>query len=207
MTARGGYSTITYEDYVRVHRAEHGLHKAGKGRIGVVVASGEIGDGEQPPGSIGGETASKLLRQARLDDDVAAVVLRINSPGGSGSASEQIYREVVAIRAAGKPVVVSMSDVAASGGYYVAAPANRIFASANTITGSIGVFSTVPTLDRTLDKVGITVDGVGTTAMSGKLRLDRPLDKASSDYLQLFGGSFLRDLRRACRRRARQDAC
>jgi protease-4 len=156
----------------------------------VVVASGEIADGEQPPGSIGGETVSKLLRQARQDDDIAAVVLRIDSPGGSGLASEKIHREVVAIRAAGKPVVVSMGDLAASGGYYVAAPANRIFASANTITGSIGVFTALPTLDRTLGKVGVTVDGVGTTALSGKLRLDRPLDPALRDYAQLSVNHF-----------------
>jgi protease IV len=187
---QGNYPLIAYDDYVRVHRAESGLYHAGKGHIGVVVASGEIGDGEQPSGSIGGATLAKLLRQARQDEDVAAVVLRIDSPGGSGEASEQIYREVAAIRAAGKPVVVSMGDLAASGGYYVATPANQIFASANTITGSIGVFSTVPTLDRTLGKVGITVDGVGTTALSGKLRLDRPLDPAVRDYLQLSVNHF-----------------
>jgi protease-4 len=186
----GGYSHITFADYSRVHRAERELHRPGKGRVGVVIASGEIADGEQPPGSIGGETASALLRQARLDDDIAAVVLRVDSPGGSGLASEKIYREVVAIRAAGKPVVVSMGDLAASGGYYVAAPANKIYASANTITGSIGVFSTLPTLDRTLGKVGVTVDGVGTTALSGKLRIDRPLDPALRDYLQLSVDHF-----------------
>jgi protease IV len=112
-------------------------------------------------------------------------VLRVDSPGGSALASEKIYREVAAIRAAGKPVVVSMGDVAASGGYYVAAPANEIVASATTITGSIGIFAAVPTFDRTLTKIGVTVDGVGTTALSGKLRIDRPLDPALRDYLQL----------------------
>jgi protease-4 len=186
----GDYSRIDYGDYVRVHHAEQRLHKAGSGRVGVVVASGEIGDGEQPSGSIGGETASKLLRQAREDDRIAAVVLRIDSPGGSGLASEKIYREVAAIRAAGKPVVVSMGDVAASGGYYVAVPANRIYASANTITGSIGVFSTIPTLDRTLGKIGVTVDGAGTTALSGKMRIDRPMDPALRDYLQFSVDHF-----------------
>jgi protease-4 len=100
-------------------------------------------------------------------------------------ASEQIYREVAAIKAAGKPIVVSMGDMAASGGYYVAAPADEIFASANTLTGSIGIYAAVPTVDRTLDKVGVTVDGVGTTALSGKLRIDRPLDPVLRDYLQL----------------------
>jgi protease-4 len=187
---KGNYPVITYADYVRVHHAEARLHKSGGDHVGVVVASGEIGDGRQPPGSIGGETASELLRQAREDDSIAAVVLRVDSPGGSGNASEQIYREVAAIRAAGKPVVVSMGDLAASGGYYIATPANRIFASANTLTGSIGVFSTVPTLDRTLDKVGVTVDGVGTTELSGKLRVDRPMNPALRDYLQLSVDHF-----------------
>jgi protease IV len=186
----GGFRTIELADYVRVHRAERELRRDGPGRVGVVVASGEIGEGEQPPGSIGSKTAVRLLRQAREDEGIAAVVLRIDSPGGSGPASEQIYREVVAIRAAGKPVVVSMGDVAASGGYYVAAPANRIFASANTITGSIGVFSTLPTLDRTLGKAGITVDGVGTTALSGSMRIDRPMDPALRDYLQFSVNHF-----------------
>ncbi len=179
------YPAIAFDDYVRVHHAEAQLHHASSGRVGVVIAAGEILDGEQPPGAVGGLTTAALLRGARYNDDIAAVVLRVNSPGGSVLASEQIYREVAAIRAAGKPVVVSMGDVAASGGYYVAAPANQIMASATTITGSIGIFAAVPTLDRTLGKLGVTVDGVGTTALSGKLRLDRPLDPALRDYVQL----------------------
>jgi protease-4 len=180
-----GYPVIDLEDYVLVHKAEKQLHKAGAGRVAVVVASGEILDGEQPPGTIGGVTAATLLREARDDGDIAAVVLRVDSPGGSVLASEQIYREVVAIKAAGKPVVVSMGDLAASGGYYIAAPADEIFASPTTITGSIGIFATIPTFDRTLDKLGVTVDGVGTTSLSGKLRIDRPLDPALRDYVQI----------------------
>jgi protease-4 len=186
----GSYRSIDQSAYVRVHRAERELRREAKGRVGVVVASGEIAEGEQPAGSIGSKTAVRLLRQAREDEDIAAVVLRVDSPGGSGPAAEQIWREVVAIRAAGKPVVVSMGDVAASGGYYVAAPANRIFASANTITGSIGVFSVLPTLDRTLGKVGVTVDGVGTTALSGSMRVDRPMDPALRAYMQFSVDHF-----------------
>jgi protease-4 len=178
------YPAIGFDDYVRVHHAEKQLHRDSGGRVGVVVAVGEIMDGEQPPGTVGGLTAAALLREARYDDDIAAVVLRVNSPGGTLLASEQIYREVAAIRAAGKPVVVSMGDVAASGGYYVAAPANLIMASATTITGSIGIFATVPTFDRTLGKLGVTVDGIGTTALSGRMRLDRPLDPALRAYVQ-----------------------
>jgi protease IV len=179
------YPVIEFEDYVRVHHAEKRLHREGAGSVGVVVASGEIRDGQQPPGAVGGLTTAALLRDARFDDDITAVVLRVNSPGGTLLASEQIYREVAAIRAAGKPVVVSMGDVAASGGYYVAAPANQIFASATTITGSIGIYAAVPTLDRTLGKLGVTVDGVGTTDLAGKLRVDRPLDPALREYVQL----------------------
>ncbi|MEO6184725.1 MAG: signal peptide peptidase SppA [Steroidobacteraceae bacterium] len=179
------YPAIEFEDYVRVHQAERRLHGSDGARVAVVIASGEIMDGDQPPGTVGGLTTAALLRDARDDEDIAAVVLRVNSPGGSVLASEQIYREVAAIRAAGKPVVVSMGDLAASGGYYVAAPANEIIASAATITGSIGIFAAVPTIDRTLGKLGVSVDGVGTTALSGKLRVDRPLDPALRDYVQL----------------------
>ena len=179
------YPVIEFDDYVNVQQAAQKLHGSGAGRVGVVVASGEILDGEQPPGTVGGLTAAALLREARDDDDIAAIVLRVNSPGGSVLASEQIYREVAAMRAAGKPVVVSMGDVAASGGYYIAAPANEIFASPNTVTGSIGIFAALPTIDRTLNKIGVTVDGVGTTQLSGKLRLDRSLDPALRDYVQL----------------------
>ena len=111
--------------------------------------------------------------------------LAVDSPGGSAYGSELIRRELELTRAAGKPVVVSMGDVAASGGYYVAAPADEIFASPMTITGSIGIYAVIPTLDRTLGKVGVTVDGVGTTALSGKMRVDRPLDPVLRDYVQL----------------------
>lgn len=180
-----GYSRIKYEDYVQLRHAAQRLARSGGGSIGVVMASGTILDGEQPSGAVGGQTAAGLLRQAREDKDIAAVVLRVDSPGGSALASEVILREVVALRAAGKPVVVSMGDLAASGGYYVAAPADRIIASASTLTGSIGVYAAIPTVDRTLGKLGIGVDGVGTTPLSGKMRIDRPMDPLLRDYAQL----------------------
>jgi protease-4 len=136
-------------------------------KVGIVVAAGDILDGRQPPGTIGGESTADLLRQARYDNSVKAVVLRVDSPGGSMFASEQILREVQALRKAGKPVVVSMSTYAASGGYYISAAANQIFASPTTLTGSIGVFSVVPTFERTLEKLGVKVDGIGTTPLAG----------------------------------------
>ena len=121
----------------------------GKPHIGVIVAAGEILDGDQPPGTVGGDSTARLIRQARLDKDVSAVVLRVDSPGGSVLASEQIYRELLALRAAGKPVIVSMGDLAASGGYYISAPADEIWASPATLTGSIGIFAIIPTIDKT----------------------------------------------------------
>jgi len=120
----------------------------------------------------------------RLDDSVKAVVLRIDSPGGSTFASEVIRREVAALREAGKPVVASMSSLAASGGYYIAMDADRIVASPATLTGSIGIFAMFPTFQRTLEKFGVHTDGVGTTALSGEFRGDRALGEASRSILQ-----------------------
>lgn len=180
-----GFAAIELHDYARVHNAEQQLRRGAKDRVAVIIASGEILDGQQPPGVVGGINTANLLREAREDEHIAAVVLRVDSPGGSVYASEQIYREVAAIKAAGKPIVISMGDLAASGGYYVAAPADEIFASATTLTGSIGIYAALPTFDRTLEKVGVSVDGVGTTALSGKLRLDRPLDPVLRDYMQI----------------------
>jgi protease-4 len=170
--------------YLAAVRPKRALKAKSDAKVGIVVAAGDILDGHQPPGKIGGESTSDLLRQARYDKAVKAVVLRVDSPGGSMFASELILREVQALRKAGKPVVVSMSTYAASGGYYISAAANQIFASPTTLTGSIGVFSVVPTFQRTLEKLGVKVDGLGTTPLAGNLRLDRPLDAASKQILQ-----------------------
>ncbi len=179
----GGFKGVSARDYVRFVRAEEKLRSAGS-KIGVVVASGEILDGEQPPGTIGGTSTARLIREARMDDDVKAVVLRVDSPGGSMLAAEEIHREIGLLKAAGKPFIVSMGDLAASGGYYIAAPADEIWASPATITGSIGIFAVVPTVDKTLGKIGITVDGVGTTPLSGQQRLDRPLGEDAKKIVQ-----------------------
>jgi protease IV len=178
------FKSVSVDDYVRYAHAQKKLKADGKPRVGVIVAVGDILDGDQPPGSIGGETVARLIRQARTDKDIKALVLRVNSPGGSVLASEQIYRELVALHSAGKPVVVSMSGYAASGGYYISAPADEIWASPATITGSIGIFAIIPTIDRTLGKIGVGVDGVGTTSLSGQLRLDRPLGDEARTLLQ-----------------------
>jgi protease IV len=180
----GSFNSVTVADYTRYVRAQKKLDASRKPRIGVIVAEGEILDGEQPPGTVGGDSVAHLIRQARLDKEVKAVVLRVDSPGGSVLASEEIYRELNGLKAAGKPVVVSMSGYAASGGYYISAPADEIFASPATITGSIGIFAIIPTVDKTLGRIGVSVDGVGTTPLSGQLRLDRPLGEDTRTLIQ-----------------------
>jgi protease-4 len=178
------FNAIGMSQYLSAVRSKHVLKSKSDARVGIVVASGEILDGHQPPGTIGGESTADLLRQARYDTTVKAVVLRVDSPGGSMFASEQILREVQALRKAGKPVVVSMSTYAASGGYYISAAANQIFASPTTLTGSIGVFSVVPTFQRTLEKLGVKVDGIGTTPLAGDMRMERTLGPAARQILQ-----------------------
>jgi protease-4 len=180
------YNSTSLEDYLRVVQAEKRARSGGKDKIGVIIAAGEILDGSQSPGTVGGETAAMLIRQAREDDDVKAIVLRVDSPGGSVFASEQIYREVRAAQEGGKIVVVSMGDLAASGGYYIASSADEIWAHPATITGSIGIFGAIPTFQNTLNKLGVSVDGVGTTKLSGQLRLDRALGEDAKVLLQSF---------------------
>lgn len=179
------FQGVDFEDYVTAEHAEHPLQKLKRNKVGVVVAEGEIVDGERSAGTIGGDSMVALLRDARFDDDVKAVVLRIDSPGGSVFASELIRREIEALRAAGKPVIASMSSTAASGGYYIAMNADEIWANPATLTGSIGVFAVVPTFERSLDKLGVKTDGLGTTSLSGALRLDRSLTKAAQGIFQL----------------------
>ena len=168
----GGFRQVSVEDYARIVHSGTGLSRRDRNRVAVIVAVGEIQDGNQPPGTIGGESTARLLREARLDDKIRAIVLRVDSPGGSVTASEAIYREMLALHAAGKPIVVSMANYAASGGYYISAPADEIWASPATITGSIGIFAELPNVNRALAKVGIGVDGVGTTPLAGQLRQD-----------------------------------
>ncbi len=154
--------------------------------IAIVVAAGNIRNGSQPAGTIGGDSTAALLRQALSDDSVKAVVLRVDSPGGSVFASEVIAHEVEALRKAGKPVVASMGGVAASGGYWISAVADKIVASPATVTGSIGVIGMFPTYQRTLEAVGITTDGIGSTPWVGQLRADREMSAAMKKLFQLM---------------------
>jgi protease IV len=179
-----GFSAVDWQGYLPYVRAEREMREFGDRTVAVVVASGEILDGEHAPGLVGGDSLAKVLRSAREDDDLAAVVLRIDSPGGSIMASEVIRREVDALKAAGKPVVASMSTVAASGGYYIAMDADRIYAAPTTVTGSIGVFAVIPTFQDTLGKFGVTNDGFGTTRLSGQLDLAREMGPEAREILQ-----------------------
>ncbi|MGH8152614.1 MAG: signal peptide peptidase SppA, partial [Rhodanobacteraceae bacterium] len=157
---------------------------AGKPQVAVIVAEGDIVRGKQPPGKIGGESTSALIRAARTDPDMRAIVLRVDSPGGDAFAAEQIRREVVLARDAGKPVIVSMGSVAASGGYWISMDANRIFAEPDTITGSIGIFGLYFTASDGLAKIGINTAGEGTTPLAGQMDPRLPLNPALGAMIQ-----------------------
>jgi protease-4 len=152
--------------------------------VSVVIAEGEITGGKQPQGTVGGDSTAELIRAAREDKRTKALVLRVNSPGGEVYAAEQIRREVALTREAGIPVVVSMGNVAASGGYWISMNADRIYAEPNTITGSIGIFGMVMTVPGTLDKLGVKSDGVGTSPLAGAFDITRPLDPKVGTVIQ-----------------------
>jgi protease-4 len=162
-------------------------------QVGVVVAEGDIIDGEAPQGAIGGRSTAELIRRARDDDTIKALVLRVDSPGGSAFGAELIRRELELTRKAGKPVVVSMSDVAASGGYWVSTSADEVLADPATITGSIGVFGMIPTVDKTLDKVGVHTGGYTTTWLAGEPDLRRPLDPRTGQVIQASVGHIYQE--------------
>jgi protease-4 len=152
--------------------------------VGVVVASGEMLDGDQPQGVVGGRTTAELIRRARENDAIKAVLLRVRSPGGSVFAAEQIRHELEITRKAGKPVLVSFGDVAASGGYWVSMSADEVIADPATVTGSIGVFALIPSADRAWEKLSLHTHGTTTTWLAGALDPRRPLDPRARDLLQ-----------------------
>lgn len=176
-----GYRNIYLEDYA--HAVDDGDFFT-SARVAVVVVRGEIVFGESQGSNSGSLSVVEQLRRARLDEHVKAVVLRVDSPGGSLVASQQILEEIVRVKAAGLPVVVSMGAVAASGGYWISAPADEIWADASTITGSIGVVGVFPTFDRSLEWLGVHIDGVGTTPLSGDFSPLRPLSPLAQDLFQ-----------------------
>ncbi|EQA5359009.1 signal peptide peptidase SppA [Serratia marcescens] len=172
------FNAISIYDYQPKPDANQG------GKIAVVFANGAIMDGPQTPGNVGGDTTAAELRQARLDPAIKAVVFRVNSPGGSVSASEVIRSELAAVRAAGKPVVVSMGGMAASGGYWVSTPADYIIASPSTLTGSIGIFGIINTYEKTLDTLGVHTDGVATSPLAD-IAVTKALPQEFSQMMQL----------------------
>ena len=178
------FNSIGMDNYLSNTRLANKQVSGAQDQIAVVVASGSIMDGQQPEGSIGGDTLASIFKALREDENVKAVVLRIDSGGGSAFASEIIRDSINATRDQGIPVVVSMGSVAASGGYWIAAEVDRILATPATITGSIGVWGIVPTIDRSLASLGIYSDGVGTTDIAAMMQLDRPLTQQTKAIIQ-----------------------
>jgi protease-4 len=172
-----GYNQVRFEEYLRAVQAEETGADKPEQKVGVIVAQGVILDGTQPAGKIGGDSMSSLIRRAASDDDLRALVVRIDSPGGSAFASEAIRRELELVRLSGKPVVVSMGSTAASGGYWIASVADEIWAAPTTLTGSIGIFGAFPSFDKSLEAIGIRNDGLGTTRMSDAFNPSRPMNE------------------------------
>ncbi len=177
------FQQIDFMEYLGHVNSRH-IAPANKDTVAIVVAQGEITDGEQSPGTVGGESTSALIRAAREDDNVKALVLRVDSPGGGVFPSEQIRREVELTKAAGKPVVVSMANVAASGGYWISMNADRIYADESTVTGSIGIFGLMIRAPRALEKIGVRSDGVTTTPWGGAFDISRPMDEPTKQVIQ-----------------------
>ena len=178
------YTQVSLDDYVTWLRTE-APPESRPNKVAVIVAAGEILDGRQAPGTIGGDSTSELIRRARADDSVKALVLRVDSGGGSAFASDLILRELERFQETERPVVVSMGSVAASGGYWISMGADEIWASPTTLTGSIGVGATIPTVPRTLDAVGVHVDGIGTTELAGALEITRPIGESMKGLIGL----------------------
>jgi protease-4 len=191
-TETGSYRQIDFRDYLHATRLAAGRSTEGEGDVGVIVASGMIVDGETPPGTVGSDSMIELIRQARDDDDIRAVVLRVDSGGGSQFASDLILSELKLLRDAGKPLIVSMGDIATSGGYLISLAAEEIWANPDSVTGSIGVVAALPVADRTLEKIGIRLDGIGTTRYSGDFSPLGGLSPEAQEIIQLSVDSSYR---------------
>jgi protease-4 len=181
---RKSFKQIEFEDYLEIIRPLLLPDTTDKAKVGIIVAKGMIRDGDQPVGTIGGDSLADLIRQAREDENIKSIVLRIDSGGGSAFASELIRQEVVLARQAGKPVIVSMGSVAASGGYWIASAADEIWAAPTTITGSIGIFGAFATFEKSLKSLGIYSDGVGTTKLADAYDPGRPINPLIADLLE-----------------------
>ena len=179
------YNRVGLDDYLTTIKEDRFGRETKGNKVAVVVARGTILDGTQPAGTIGGDSTAALIRKARNDEEVKAIVLRVDSGGGSAFASEVIRRELEKARADGKPVIASMGSVAASGGFWISTSSDQIWAHPSTITGSIGIFGIFPTYQKPLAKyLGIRVDGVGTAPLAGGIRMDRELPSEMGDAIQ-----------------------
>lgn len=178
------YTKIGFNDYLTNITPQFPIVDPTSDKIAVIVAKGTILNGTQNPGTIGGDSTSEYLKKARTNKHIKAVVLRVDSPGGSAYASELIRQEVELLKQAGKPVIASMGTYAASGGYWISAPANKIYASPTTITGSIGIFGLFMTFENALSKLGVFTDGVGTTDLAG-FGVTRPLSDGMAKIIQM----------------------
>ena len=181
--SKSGYSSISYRNYLSVINTPGLMKSSGSNNVGIVVAKGTILNGNQKAGTIGGDSTARLLRRARFDDSIKAVVLHVDSPGGSAFASEVIRNEVELLKQAGKPVVAKMGTYAASGGYWISASADKIIASPSSITGSIGVFGMFMTYENSLQYLGVYTDGIGTTEIAG-MSPARALDPRIGQIIQ-----------------------
>lgn len=179
------FTHVTFKQYLKTIERSFTSSVDDKDAVGIIVAQGNILTGKRPPGAIGGESLTELIRQARQDSQIKAVVLRIDSGGGSVFASEMIRRELQELKKDGKPFVVSMGSMAASGGYWISAEADEIWAYPTTLTGSIGIFGAIPTFEESLSHMGIFSDGIGTTELSSGLNITRPLSQEVQDAVQL----------------------
>jgi len=178
------FLSVGIMNYLSARKDSLGELQQSNDKVGLIVASGTIYDGRRDAGEIGGDSLQELISQARKNDNIKALVLRIDSGGGSAFASEVIRSELEKLRNDGKPLVVSMGSMAASGGYWISTPANEIWASASTITGSIGIFGLYPTFEDSFEKLGLNTDGIGTTELAGAFAVGRELPDLASNILQ-----------------------
>lgn len=196
---------VNFQDYLAAQPAPQALHQE---TVGIIRGRGPIMPGIQPPNMIGSQSMAKLFQQARADASIVAVVLRLDSPGGSAFASEEIHQEILRTQQAGKPVVVSMGSMAASGAYWIASGANGIVAAPTTLTGSLGIFAALPTFENTAQALGITSDGLGTTDLADLGNPLRPLSataESALDQLLNFGYQTFVDRIATGRRLAVED--
>ncbi len=181
----GRFNQIDFKTYLSLNKYSSELENNAIDKVGIIVAKGVIYNGKRKAGEIGGDSLAQLIRQVKKDASIKALVLRIDSGGGSAFACEVIRQALLRLKSSGMPIVVSMGGVAASGGYWIAADAHQIFASASTLTGSIGIFAALPTFEKSFDALGIHSDGVGTTQLAGALTVGQALNPTLEKVIQL----------------------